>query len=346
VTLRRSGSRDELTAVSDCEGTVTFERLLPGEHEVSALRLLTEEERGQLPEAEREVNAFAGGRTLRVRAPATEATLLLGAGRPGSLVISEWSFKRAWSAATGSYSFGGFLELYNNTDTTIYLDGKLIGSGVTGAFDYPKWPCTAYERFTNDPDGVWNYYLFQFPGSGGQYPLSPGETAVIATDAIDHTQYAEGTLDLSGADFEFIDSGDPDNPRAPNLVSVGPRPCCLGHGLSYSTLDAVALVADPVDLSQVPRDFTLPGPEVWRVPAAAVLDVATFRAEGEFSYPPCKQMVHPRFDRQPAPVPRGYVLISNQRAVVAILPGRKVLQRTLTSSRDFLLAAPTPSRLP
>jgi len=351
VTLSRIRSTEELTGVTGDAGRVRFERLLPGDYRASAVRLLTEAERGRLVAPDEDVNALGGGTIFTVEAPATEASLELAAGRPRSLVISEWSVESGMSSPGTWYDFGDFLELYNNTDTTIYLDGKLIGAGVRGAWDYPNWPCSAYDRFRT-PDGVWIYYLYQFPGSGRQYPLPPGQPVVIATDAIDHGQYAEGMPDLSDADFEFIGSADVDNPRVPNLVSVGPREYFLGHGLLYIDLDDIAVLADSVDLDALPKDFTPGGLEVWQIPAAKVLDVVTWRTTRQGSFLPCPRMVHERFDRQEARILdpcRSYPCEprSGQRRVLLVQPdGRQVLQHTLTSARDFFARPRTPGLLP
>ncbi len=352
VTLSRIRSTEELTGVTDDAGQVMFQRLLPGDYRASAVRLLTEAERGQLVPPDEDVNALGGGTVFTVEAPETEASLELAAGRPRSLVISEWSFVAGMSSPGTWYSFGGFLELYNNTDTTIYLDGKLIGAGLRAAWDYSGWPCSVAESWRNDADGVWVLFLFQFPGAGRQHALLAGQTVVIATDAIDHGQYAQGMPDLSDADFEFIGSSDVDNPRAPNLVSVGPRQCCLGHGLFYQSLDDIAILADPVDLQALPRDFTPAGGEIWRIPADRVLDVATWRTRAQTRNPPCPRMVHERFDRQEARIIdpcRSYPCEppSGQRRVLFVQPdGRKVLQHTLTSARDFFAGRQTPGTLP
>ena len=352
VTLSRIRSTEELTGLTDSAGRVKFERLLPGDYRASAVRLLTEAERGRLVPPDEDVNALGGGTIFTVEAPETDATLELAAGRPRSLVISEWSVESGMSSPGTWYEFGGFLELYNNTDTTIYLDGKLIGAGLRGAWDYSGWPCSVAEPWRNDADGVWVLFLFQFPGAGHQYPVGPGQPVVIATDAIDHGQYAEGMPDLSDADFEFIGSSDVDNPRAPNLVSVGPRECCLGHGLKYEELDDIAILADRFDLSSITRDPDYGGLEIWRIPAARILDVVTWRTPGEVPNAPCPRMVHERFDGQEARILapcRSYPCEppSGQRRVLLVQPdGRRDLQHTRTSARDFFARRRTPGEPP
>ncbi len=349
VTLQRQGSTEELTAATDSSGAVSFERLLAGSYRVSAVRILTEEERALLPEAEADVNALGGGATVSVSAPATDLSLWLAAGRPGSLVISEWSFLSVpYDGGASWYDFGGYLELYNNTDTTIYLDRKLIGSGVRGAWDYSSSPCAEFEKWRNDAEGLWIFFLYQFQGSGRQFPLRAGHHTLIATDAIDHRPYAPDAIDLSSADFEFEGSADVDNPTVPNIVTVGPREYFRGHGLRFISLDDIVVVADPVDLSTLPVDHTPAGVEIWRLPAENIIDVHTYRTTWTPSNPPCERMVHERFDRQEARMlgDLDYLLSAQRRVLFTTPEGRKVLQNTRTSSRDFRALARSPGLIP
>jgi hypothetical protein len=353
VTLSRTGSSEELTGTTDAEGSITFEKLLEGNYRASAVRILTEEERALLADPDRDVNALGGGGSFDVSAPATEKMISLAAGRPRSLVISEMS-PVAEPNPAGFYSFGNYLELYNNSDTTVYLDGKLIGNAFAPSYDYPKWPCAEYERWSNDPEGIWAMFIYQFPGTGRQHPLAPGELAVIATDAIDHREYGDGAVDLSDADFEFIGTGDVDNPAAPNLVSVGQRPCCPGttHGLEFRWPDL--FVANPVDLDAVPKEVPTNYPStsaVWRIPAEAVLDAALFESvRNSLGYPLCPNPIHDNFDRQTAVIIRGSAEGSHysaHRRILYTLPdGRAILQHTRTSARDFVWALRSPGELP
>src|SRR5690606_12398047 len=181
---------------------------------------------------------------------------------------------------------------------------------------------------------------------GTQYPVAPGRAVVVATDAIDHREY--GGLDLSRVDFEFIGPADVDNPAVPNLVSVGVREYFLDRGFFINVLsDKVALV-EPLDPAPLPR-HTIPstGVEYLRVPADRVLDVFTHREVATTSPPFCARMVHERFERQPS---SGLLAEGTARTlhrpVLQVLPdGRKVLQRTRTSARDFTAGDPSPGTI-
>jgi hypothetical protein len=92
VTIRRAGSTTEQTAVADAAGRVVFERLLPGAYVVSAVRLLSAEERNRLTGPNADVNAFAGGRTADVAAPSAATTVALSA-RAVDLSRADFEFQ-------------------------------------------------------------------------------------------------------------------------------------------------------------------------------------------------------------------------------------------------------------
>ncbi len=99
-----------------------------------------------------------------------------------------------------------FVELYNSSDEVKYLDGMIV--------------CRIYHMLTSVT------YAFRFPGEpliGTQFPVEPGEFVVLATDAYNHTLLYSTSIDLSGADWEFVnafDFGDYDNPNALNLYNI------------------------------------------------------------------------------------------------------------------------------
>ncbi len=357
VTVERLGSTEgPLTATATAGGRVQFEDLLPGPYAVSALRVLTADEIAALGPEHADVMGFGGGRNVIVEAPGTDATLDVVAGRRGALVISEVSFMLPPLFEVGSYPLSHYIEIHNNSDTTIYLDGKVIFKGIVWVRDFQnEVGCEPMEKWRLDADGLWTRWIYGFPGSGRQYPLAPGETAVVATDAINHREEIHPTLvDLSDADFEFSGPSDVDNPQVPNMLTLGDHweTTLFGHGLYLTTINEILALAEPVDVADLPVDF-LPviTPRFWRVPAGKILDVVTFsptpEIEASLTSAPCEHMVYPSFDRQFAQLIDPDKRNGIARRVFATLPdGRKILQRTKTSARDFEARAPTPGWIP
>jgi hypothetical protein len=133
------------------------------------------------------------------------------------------------------YFYDQFFELYNSSQDTIFLDGMIF--------------CRMGAFLANVT------YIFQFPGEplvGREYPIAPGEFKVLAQDAFSHKDVVfqgQASIDLSHADFEFVNSldfGDYDNPDVPNLDNLE-----VGHRLDFMVglTGDVLLIADGSDLN-------------------------------------------------------------------------------------------------
>jgi hypothetical protein len=120
------------------------------------------------------------------------------------------------SDAASFYFYDQFVELHNSSNSTIYLDGIIVTRQAQST--YPDQETAPFVRAI---------YAYQFPGTpvtGRQYPVRPGEFVVIAADAVNHKQWCQKSIDLSGADWEFFNplSSDYDNPAVPNIVNINP----------------------------------------------------------------------------------------------------------------------------
>jgi hypothetical protein len=332
---------------TDDAGTATLPDVTDGNYLVEVRRLLTAAESARLAPSEDVVGFMA-----KTVVPRGSVTVPTPASRRHSVVISEWSFEETFIPMVGWYEFGGYLELANNADTTVYLDGLVIGEGFFGtSYEFHAGICANYEPQTNDQDGVWSRYFDSLPGSGHDYPLAPGATAVIATDAIDHSPIVAGGLDLSHADFEFVGTADVDNPAVPNTISIGLADYWFGHGLYLNAISGeVVFVALPVDVPSLPQT---PNHYVARIPRARILDVMAMYSNYVTGYPDCPHLVHRNFDRRPShllvdePYNQSPGLHSVQRKVAHTrADGRKILQHTRTTSADFFWGLRTPWLLP
>jgi hypothetical protein len=355
VTIWRGTSQPRFDT-TDATGTAAFADVLPGTYTASAVRILTPEETAVFGPADQDVNAFGGGAVIAVAAPTSSARLDVAAGRRGSLVISE-NFAAEPYAPDGQYYyyyFGHYVELYNNADTAIQLNGIVIGRGQSWFRDFgPPRTCTEMERWRNDPDGIWTRFFDAFPPR----VLAPGAAVVVATDAIDHGAVVPGMPNLAGADFEFIGSNDVDNPAVPNMIRSGLAEWdapVLGHGFRTPG-DGALFVALPVTVSELLRDnLPVQDPTYVRIPREKVLDVFTTSetpaleaAATAQGYPLCAQLVHQNFDRGYASLYDPLELTSMKRRVLARLPdGRIILLRTRTSRIDFETGAPSPGVVP
>jgi hypothetical protein len=348
VTIRREDGTLQLTARTDNAGQVVFDDLLPGTFVVSANRSLTAAERMRLPPSEGDLTSFGGGTRTTLAAPGVETQLELVAGRRGSLIISEFFGGQLSLPPLGVYRYSGFVELYNNADSTIYLDGKYLARAWDYNFDSPDESCETNATFRLDSAGVWAYTVYRFPGTGREYALGPGSAVVIATEAVDHGALVTGGLDLRTADFEFIGNADVDNPSVANMVFLGPVETIGGHGLNWGTR-AVPLVVDSLDFSALTRGRTSYfNTDVVRFPANKILDVmAITNATPSPNIPYCDDIIAPRFDRAPAPLIEypGDQRV-HRRSLGSSSSGHIVLQRTRTSARDLYGDTPRPGIVP
>ncbi|MDG5767566.1 DUF4876 domain-containing protein [Balneolales bacterium ANBcel1] len=114
----------------------------------------------------------------------------------------------------GLYFFDRYIEFYNQTDSTLYLDGLVVARVYASSW--------LGLNFIDDPEFIHSTNVWKFPGSGTDYPIGPGQFVICAVDAIDHRINAPESHDMSGADFEFYkpDAPDIDNPNVPNMVMI------------------------------------------------------------------------------------------------------------------------------
>jgi hypothetical protein len=323
---------------SDASGTVRVADVPAGTYRVAVRRVLNESERARLDGA---VNAFIDERVLLLDAAADYA-LDVPAARTRGLVISEFFFRGLQvPGAICCYYFGGFLRIHNNADSTAYLDGMILGQGFNFFADFtPPRSCADLQHMRLDPEGIWSMFFHKFPGTGRDYPVLPGRSVIVATDAIDHRPF--GAHDLSGADFEFVGpSGGVDNPAVPNLVDIGTQPHPLGHGLYFnaSTIFFLAAAQDDTKLLRM-REPGNPY-EYARIPFNTILDsgivVGDQEAAGTLALPRCAARAHSKTDR-------GYAvnlrfdqphLSLHRRPLLTAPDGRTILQHTGNSGVDF-----------
>jgi len=350
------------TLVTDSTGHVSVPDLPSGWYYIEVRRWLTGAERGRLT-AGADLIGFATHRVVQ----RGSATLTLPGSHRRSIVISEASSFVENVTTTTAYGYGGYLELANNSDTTVYLDGLVIGLffAATESSVFPG-RCAREGPFLNDPDGIWVYYMDSLPGTGHDYALAPGALALIATDAIDHRPLSPlFGLDLSQANFEMVGTEDADNPSVPNSVVIGPNGAWDPlHGMLFSVgLASAIVVALPVDTGSLPKRLYDPHQgyaTAWqeRIPRDHILDVLdAFWPNLVTVYNElCPFQVSSTFDRQPAPLwwsslPDGTwwslsAYSIQRKAAFTRADGRMILQDTRSTEADFYVGLRTPFQLP
>jgi len=291
----------------------------------------------------------AGGRLVRLKRGSTEEIQVRGQER-GSLVISEFYYHDPASELVNwtAYDHHWYVELRNDADTTIYLDGKIIGTGFQYGIDSPAWPCSVTSPWRNEPRGVWAQSFQQFPGTGRDHPLTPGGVVVIAEQAIDHSAIYPGLPDMSHADFQFSWEDRAMNPAVPTMLPIALR--VLPAGAVMGLLHYVPFVADDVDVDALEKTQNLQGTFAL-FPKERILDLAQMQAE-IYLQPThsslCGNIVDPSLDALGGFVvpyekyrPDAHLLAAQRK----VLPDG-TLQRTGVSAADWEIRARSPGRIP
>lgn len=346
------------SATTAADGTARFENLLDGGYQVSADRSLTAIELNRLAFTDRDASVFSGGADVVVSPPANAtATVALVANRRGSIVISELFAFNSPPTTSTAYGFGTYLEVFNNSDSTAYLDGMLLlHTPFSAHFKYsPLFPCTGYPQSLRlDSTSIIGVVVFAFPGSGHEYPVLPGQAKVVAMDAIDHRAAApdKDQVDLSRADFEEIGSAaDTDNPFAANMTNVLAGGGYFGRGYPFigapfmwvlmsasARAEGTSFAYPNSRLELGGTSETLKYSSKYRLDILSVDYVPGSNGAPSDGYARCVPWTAPAFDQAPAALldGSGFVRIAiSRKSLGRTADGREILQRTRTSARDF-----------
>ncbi|WP_407404096.1 DUF4876 domain-containing protein [Chryseobacterium sp.] len=229
VILTNSNSGDAFTILSDDNGVATFPNVIPGSYKLNVSKKMVAAEYLStfgyaLQSDEINFNGSQEGVQVNLNVPSTSVELK--AAKVGDLVIKQVYYAGS-SNSQGAGLRDQFIEIYNNSTEVIYADGLYIAqlsgklnntpSNFTlpnGQFDWSQSLGMTMGNAANS-DFVYSDFVFRIPGSGTQYPIQPGASIVIASNAVNHkaplignngnpvmVQNPELTVDLSNADFE------------------------------------------------------------------------------------------------------------------------------------------------
>lgn len=315
--------------------------------------------------------------------------LKLEIGKVGDLLIKQVYY--AGSHTTNAASFRDcFVEIYNNSNKVIYADSLYFSQvkGVATKFStqdltpgyyitdasHPLYKQFDWSKSVSNVTGLGaeayeNYVYvesaFMIPGNGNSHPIQPGESIIIAANAINHKapytnnkgkeveiKNPELTIDLSIANFEVYygdmrNGGaydfDIDNPNVPNVVIYSIKNT-TDLIMDATGRDSYVIYKLPKTITEYPKWAT---PDVavedanttlyYQIPIDQILDgVNTLNPNPENSARVARRLNN-RIDAGPTWVTDGqYSSQSLMRKTLKVVNGRKILQDTNNSAADFV----------
>ncbi|PKD18411.1 hypothetical protein APR41_04470 [Salegentibacter salinarum] len=249
-------------ATTNAEGRAVVE-VVPGSYQINISKTMTAEEyfdfSGQ--EVETEVSFNGSAENISISENGSSTSLEIVTGTIGNLLIKQIYYNGS-DVRLGAVFRDQFVEIHNNSNEIQYLDGlylaQVYGNGSTpstnesyhqasGQYDWSQ--SLGQDKENPNSDYIYADEVLKVPGSGEEYPLAPGESAIIAATAINHKQplviededgetqtyevaEPERTVDLSQVRFEayfrpymestggnFLDY-DIDNPNVTNVEVI------------------------------------------------------------------------------------------------------------------------------
>lgn len=230
VVLTNNNSGDTYTETTDANGFANFSSVIPGTYKVLVSKKILADEFYSTfgyaaPASEINFNGIQDNATININVQST--VIELKSARIGDLLIKQIYY--AGSHATqGAGVRDQFIEIYNNSNEVIYADGLYIAqlygktnttvntfSQANGQFDWSKSIGMTATGNSANTDYVYSDYITRIPGNGTQYPIYPGQSIVIAQNAVNHKsplvdnngspiniQNPSLTVDLSQSEFE------------------------------------------------------------------------------------------------------------------------------------------------
>lgn len=359
VTLTNTADNSTTSASTDASGMAVFIDMAPGTYTVSCSTDLSAEEAAAASGYYEEITLNGVANDVNLFSGIESTSTLTLSGQPSSsLVIKEVYYSGANDPTWSILFKDQFVEIYNNSSETVYADGLYIASlapTASGSDDNDTPLGLSLEEY------VYADKVSQIPGNGSDYPIEPGESIIIAFNAVDWTDggtYADISVDLSTADFELyavdwleslgrtgnsyfdIDNVDVTNMNCIylNIENYGFM-TFNGYGASVAILDCettpTETILDPNSSDSNPIYYL-------QLNTADIIDGVDFVWDGEAA----------AFKRLPTSVDAGFNYVSDgtyssqslRRLVSKTTDdGRKVLMDTNNSSNDFeMLSLPTP----
>ncbi|MFB6317007.1 DUF4876 domain-containing protein [Saccharicrinis sp. FJH54] len=340
VKLRHLQKDVSVTVQANSEGQLVFENLDPGFYSLSTSVTISPEHAEFISQEYFIDSLVLNANKIISVLESTEDTLIIVPAFKSDLIIREFYYSGSYTNSGDHYFADQYLELYNNSDKTIDISGIIIAKHESVGYGYNRW---SYIK-----DSVVVDMLWQIPENTNQNLLFPGNSIVIARDAINHKDDPNGNVnspvDLSSANFEFYvifeNKPDLDSPaeNLKELFTMEPSQDItffvkFGGGLMIldpKTDDVEAFITEHKEKVTYPNGhvrYVVHIPNTWVIDAIDVLENENAEA----------------FKRFPESLDAGFTYNGTKgsgtcisRKLVSDVDGRKVFRDTNNSTYDFL----------
>lgn len=261
-----------------------------------------------------------------------------------SLLISKIYYSGTKDNSNRNYRTDSFVEIFNNSDEVVYLDGKYLA--LTEAVS----PAAYLAK--DNPNFIHTRQICRFPGGGNDNPVQPGKSIVIAArSARDHTSSASSSVDLSNADFEVKEIDGTGNPEVKALPVISSSVSIKFLNLLSNGSNAIFIFETDQDIMEWPEVFApgkTSGERFRKVPVSTVLDGVESLVNNATTGPDVnlkrfQDIVDAGFSYINAT--SGYTNESLERKVSGLDGERVVLQDSNNSTADFvIITGPTPRK--
>lgn len=315
VVLQSVSYGERYEGQSDASGVVYFEDLLPDRYNILASGRRSEGFDYLIFNAQLQDTSLyiENNDTLDLR-------LYTQISKTSALLISEIYYTGAIPNPVPQYYHDQFMEIYNNSDATLYLDSIIIADLQLGHVDDSLLHCV---------------HAYMFPGSGTDYPIGPGEFIIVAQDAIDHSQAPINSVNLENADFEYYvsDKGDVDNSNVTNMIQIHHK---YGNDFLYSVFNNGLVLLK----TKTPYKYGYDGFEHLLLSKKDVIDGVEYR---ENTAQVNQKYLDPGIDGGMTGNIPSYSHQSVERRIESVVNERIIFMDNNNSSLDFIvLKPPTP----
>lgn len=196
-TVTMKSDRLSYTATTDAEGKAIFKNVVPDIYSIATSWKLSASEYAAVSSSDeienRPVLVSSSVANQQVFSQQT-VSMTLNKAVEQTLLISKIYDAGTKDNNNRTYIADKYIEIFNNSDEVQYIDGLYIG--ITENESSIAYPAASNKGY------IYVRQVYQFPGTGKDYPIEPGKSIVICNSAINHKEKATTSCDLSAADFE------------------------------------------------------------------------------------------------------------------------------------------------